>query len=142
MKKYLKEFLKRGLMFGGFGPIILATIYFIISKVDKTITFQGDEFLLGTISVYLLAFVHAGASVFNQIEEWGLNKSIGVHFAVLYIAYSACYLLNTWIPFDGKVFLIFTGIFIAVYTVVWTIVYLCVRNSGKKINHLLTNNNF
>ncbi len=137
MKKYLKEFLIRGLMFGGFGPIILAIVYFIISRADETITFQGYEILLGTISVYLLAFVHAGASVFNQIEEWGLNKSIGVHFAVLYLAYSACYLLNTWIPFDGKVFLIFTGIFIAVYAVVWTIVYLCVRNSGKKINMVL-----
>ncbi len=137
MKKYLKEFLIRGLMFGGFGPIILAIIYFIISKVDKTITFTGSEILLGTISVYLLAFVHAGASVFNQIEEWGLNKSIGVHFTVLYFAYSACYLLNTWIPFDLKVYLIFTGIFIAVYAVVWTVVYLCVRTSGRKINYML-----
>ncbi len=139
MKKYLKEFLIRGLMFGGFGPIILAIIYFIVSKVDKSITFTGSEILLGTFSVYLLAFVHAGASIFNQIEEWGINKSIGVHFAVLYFAYSACYLLNTWIPFDIKVFLIFTGIFVAVYAVVWTIVYLCVRNSGRKINYMLKN---
>ena len=138
MKKYWKEFFLRGLMFGGFGPIILAIIYFIISKVNKNITFTGSEIFLGTVSVYLLAFVHAGASVFNQIEEWGINKSVGVHFALLYLAYSACYLLNTWIPFDGKVFLIFTGIFVAVYAVVWTVVYLCVRNSGKKINNLLT----
>lgn len=137
MKKYVKEFFIRGLLFGGFGPIILAIVYCIISEVHKEILFTGSEILLGTVSVYLLAFIHAGASVFNQIEEWGLNKSIGVHFAVLYIAYSVCYLLNTWIPFDLKVFLIFTGIFIAVYAVVWTVVYLCVRNSGKKINYLL-----
>lgn len=137
MKKYIKEFLLRGLIFGGFGPIILAIIYFIISRVDKSITFRGDEILLGTVSVYLLAFVHAGASIFNQIEEWGLNKSIGVHFAVLYFSYSACYLFNTWIPFDIKIFLIFTGIFIAVYAVIWTIVYLCVRNSARKINYVL-----
>ncbi|MBR5232862.1 MAG: DUF3021 domain-containing protein [Clostridia bacterium] len=139
MKKYLKEFLIRGLLFGGFGPIILAIIYFIISKINKNITFTGSEIFLGTVSIYLLAFVHAGASVFNQIEEWGINKSVGVHFVVLYFAYSACYLLNTWIPFDGRVFLIFTGIFVAVYAVVWTIVYLCVRNSEKKLNSLLNN---
>lgn len=137
MKKYIKEFLLRGLMFGGFGPIILAIIYFIISEFDKNIIFTGREILLGTVSVYILAFVHAGASVFNQIEEWGLNKSIGIHFSVLYFAYSFCYLLNTWIPFDLKVFLIFTGIFVAVYAVIWTIVYLCIRNSGKKINYVL-----
>ena len=34
-------------------------------------------------------------------------------------------------------FLIFTGIFVAVYAVIWTIVYLCIRNSGKKINYVL-----
>ena len=138
MKKYIREFMFRGLIFGGFGPIVLAIIYFIISIFDSTITFTGREILLGTISVYLLAFVHAGVSVFNQIEEWGINKATGVHFAVLYVAYSFCYLVNTWIPFDAKVFLIFTGIFILVYAVVWTIVFLCVRKSGKQINNLLS----
>ncbi len=134
MNKYLKSFLIRGLIFGGIGPIILATIYFIISKVDENVVFGGSEILLGVISIYILAFVHAGASIFNQIEEWGLNKSIACHFATLYAAYSTCYLINSWIPFDIKVFAIFTSIFVAVYFVVWTIVYLCVRNQSKKIN--------
>ncbi len=141
MNKYLKSFLLRGLMFGGFGPIILAIVYFVISKFHPEITFGGTEILLGTISVYILAFVHAGASIFNQIEEWGLNKSIACHFGTLYIAYSLCYLINSWIPFDIKVFGIFTAIFVAVYLVVWTIVYLCVRRSSKKINAKLQNNN-
>jgi len=134
MKKYLKEFLKRGLMFGGFGPIILATIYFIISKVDKTITFQGDEILLGTISVYLLAFVHAGASVFNQIEEWPLPKSLLCHFSLLYAAYVLCYVVNSWIPFDIKVIFIFTAIFVAVYFAVWITVYLIVKQTSRSLN--------
>ncbi len=141
MNKYVKEFFMRGLIFGGFGPIILAIVYFCISKFYPEITFGGTEILLGTISVYILAFVHAGASIFNQIEEWGLNKSIACHFGTLYIAYSLCYLINSWIPFDIKVFGIFTGIFVAVYLVVWTIVYLCVRSSSKKINAKLQNNN-
>jgi hypothetical protein len=141
MKKYIKEFLLRGLIFGGFGPIILAIIYFIISRVDKSITFRGDEILLGTVSVYLLAFVHAGASIFNQIEEWGLNKSIACHFGTLYLAYSLCYLINTWIPFDIKIFGIFTAVFIAIYFVVWIIVYLSVRNCSKKINTKIKNHN-
>lgn len=137
MKKYVKEFFLRGMMFGGFGPIVLAIIYYIVSVVDTSTIFEGKEILSGIISVYLLAFVHAGASVFNQIEQWGINKSITVHFATLYLAYSICYLINTWIPFDIKVFGIFTGIFVATYTVVWIIVYLCVRKSGKRINDRL-----
>ena len=133
MKKYLKEFLMRGLMFGGFGPIILAIVLFFVWKFVPNTQIHGDELLLGTISVYILAFVHAGASVFNQIDEWGLNKSIGIHFATLYVAYSICYLLNSWIPFNIKVFGIFTAIFVAIYAVVWTIVYLCVRRTSHII---------
>lgn len=141
MNKYLKEFLLRGLMFGGFGPIILGIIYFVVSKVHADVTLSGSEVFLGIISVYLLAFIHAGASVFNQIEEWGLNKSIAFHFGVIYVAYSLCYLINTWIPFDIKVFGIFTAIFIAVYFVIWVTVYLCVRKSSKKINSGIQANN-
>lgn len=141
MNKYVKEFLIRGLIFGGFGPIILGIVYFCISIFHHEITFGGTEILLGIISVYILAFVHAGASIFNQIEEWGLNKSIAYHFGTLYLAYSLCYLINSWIPFDIKVFGIFTAIFVAVYLVIWIIVYLCVRRSSKKINAKLQNNN-
>ena len=32
----------------------------------------GSEVFLGIVSIYLLAFVHAGASVFNQIEHYHL----------------------------------------------------------------------
>ena len=132
MNKYVKEFFLRGLMFGGFGPIILAIIYFIVSKIHPETVLNGTEILLGIISVYLLAFIHAGASVFNQIEEWGSNKSIGIYFATLYVVYSLCYLINTWIPFDLKVFGIFTAIFVTVYFIIWTIVYLSVKHSSKK----------
>ena len=141
MNKHFKEFLVRGLIFGGFGPIVLAIVYFVISKIEKGITFSGKEILLGTISVYLLAFIHAGASVFNQIEEWGINKSIACHFGALYFVYSVCYLINGWIPFDLRVFLIFTAIFAAVYFVIWTIVYLCVRKSSHSINEKLKGDN-
>ena len=137
MKRYRKEFLLRGMMFGGFGPVILAVVYYIVNKTGVQTVFSGDEVIRGILSVYLLAFVHAGASVFNQIEEWGISKSIGAHFSVLYLAYSVCYLVNSWIPFDIKVFGFFTLIFITVYFVVWAIVYLCIKRSSKLINSKL-----
>lgn len=127
-------------MFGGFGPIIFAFIVFFIWKYAPDTQFSGEEILLGTISVYILAFVHAGASVFNQIDEWGINKSIGIHFATLYVAYSICYLINRWIPFDIKIFGIFTAIFVAVYAVVWVSVYLCVKRTSHLLSDGLKNN--
>ena len=118
MNRYLKEFLHRGLIFGGFGPVILGIIYAVLAKTATDFTLSGIEAFLGIVSIYLLAFVHAGASVFNQIEHWPLPKSLLCHFSTLFAAYSICYVANTWIPFDIKVFGIFTAIFIAVYFVI------------------------
>lgn len=134
MNKYLKEFLHRGLMFGGFGPIILAIVYFILSKSIENFSLSGKEILLGTVSVYLLAFLQAGATVFNQIEHWPITKSLLCHFTTLYIAYILCYVINSWIPFIPQVLIIFTVIFVLIYLVIWVTVYLSVKAFSKKAN--------
>lgn len=137
MNKYLKEFFHRGLVFGGFGPIILAIVYWILTLTVQDFSISGGEACLAIVSIYLLAFVQAGASVFNQIEEWGIGKSLLVHFLTLFVAYSGCYLANTWIPFEPMVLLIFAAIFIAVYFAVWLTVYFIVRATRNKLNQQL-----
>lgn len=134
MNRYVKEFLHRGLVFGGFGPIILAIIYFIVSKTVSGFALSSNEVLVGIISIYLLAFVQAGASVFNQIEEWSLPKSLLCHFSTLFVAYSLCYIINSWIPFEPAVLLIFALIFVVVYFIIWFTVYFIVKSTGKKLN--------
>lgn len=133
MNKYFKEFLHRGLLFSGFGPVVLGIVFFIISLTTK-FSLSGKEILLGIVSTYLLAFLQAGATVFNQIESWPIAKSLLFHFSTLYIAYSLCYVINTWIPFSPIVLLIFTAIFVVVYFVIWTTVYLSLKAYAKKFN--------
>ena len=48
------------------------------------VALSGAEVLIAVLSTYVLAFVQAGSSVFNQIEEWGRAKSIGAHFISIY----------------------------------------------------------
>ena len=134
MNKYVKEFFHRGFVFSGFGPIIFGIIIFIVSKTTDNLVLNAGEVLVGIVSTYLLAFVHAGASVFNQIEHWGIGKSLLCHLSTLYVAYYLCYLINTWIPFEPKVLLIFTLIFMTVYFVVWGIVYVSVKVTSKNFN--------
>lgn len=138
MNKYLKEFLFRGLIFGGFGPILLGIIYWILSYTISGFSIQGGEACLGIVSIYFLAFIQAGASVFNQIEEWGIGKSLLFHFLTLFIAYSGCYIINTWIPFEPMVLLIFAAIFIVVYFAVWFTVYFIGRATRNKLNRRLS----
>ncbi len=134
MNKYLKEFLHRGLIFGGFGPIIMGIIYAILQKSIEGFSLNGYEVLIALVSIYILAFLQAGASVFNQIEHWGIAKSLGFHFLTLYIAYIGCYLLNRWIPFNVNFILIFTAIFIATYFMIWLTVFILVKAVSKKLN--------
>jgi hypothetical protein len=137
MNKYLKMFLHRGLVFGGFGPVVIGIIYLILNKTIENFSLGGDEVFLAIISTYLLAFVHAGASVFTGIEEWGLAKSFACHFAVLYAAYSVCYVANDWIPRSIAGFGIFTGVFVAFYLLVWAIVVISIKAASKEFNKKL-----
>ena len=137
MNKYVKEFLHRGLMFGGFGPIIAAIIYLAVSYTDAEFFLMAKDYFTATVSVYILAFVHAGASVFNQVEHWSFPKSMFCHFSMLYVAYSICYIINSWIPFEPKVLLIFTAVFVGIYFAVWGIVYVAVRGTSRKLNEKL-----
>lgn len=121
-------------MFGGFGPIVAGVVYLILSKTLDNFMLGGTEVFTAIVSTYLLAFVQAGASVFNQIEKWPIAKSLFCHFATLYAAYSLCYLVNSWIPFDWRIIGIFTAIFAVIYFVVWITVYLSVKAASKKMN--------
>lgn len=134
MNIYVKEFIKRGLMFSGLGPVTTALIIFIISQLEELPALSGMQVLIMAVSTYILAFVQAGATVFNQIEHWSLPKSLACHFASLYAVYVLCYLVNTWIPFSINVILTFTIIFAASFFTIWTIVFLSVRHLSKKLN--------
>lgn len=134
MNHYVKTFLHRGLLFGGFGPIVLGIIYAVLERTVPAFSLDGMQLLVAIVSVYLLAFVQAGASVFNQIEEWSLPKTLLCHFSLLYLAYVFCYLINSWIPFDGTVLLVFTAIFVGGYLVIWLTVFASVKAVSRKLN--------
>ncbi len=134
MNSYLKNFLHRGLIFGGFGPIVAGIVFFILSFSVEGFSLTGIQVFCAIISTYILAFVQAGASVFNQIEHWPIAKSLLVHLSVLYVTYVSCYLLNSWIPFEPAVVAIFTAIFLVTYFLIWGIVYFSVKSATKKMN--------
>ena len=133
----VRDFFLRGLLFGGFGPVIAGIVYLILHFTLKDLALTGLQVFTVIVSTYLLAFVHAGASVFNQIESWPIAKSTLCHFGLLYIAYVLCYLINAWIPFEPAVLGIFTAIFAVGYAVIWLAVYVSIRVTVKQLNRSL-----
>ena len=137
MNGYVKEFLRRGMMFGGFGPVVMGIVYLILQCTVEDFSLMGDEVFLGIFSTYLLAFVHAGSSVFHQIEHWSIARSLLFQLTCLYLAYTSCYLINSWLPFSPAVLAIFTGAFVMGYFMIVLIVALCVKATGKRLNQQL-----
>lgn len=129
----LKNFCHRGAIFAGFGPVVTAIVILCISY-RTPVALTAKEFLTATVSTYLLAFIQAGATVFEQVESWSVVKSATLHCLSLYVAYISCYLVNRWIPFNPKVILFFTLVFVAVFLIIWITAYLVARKTTNRLN--------
>ncbi len=134
MNIHVKIFLHRGLLFAGFGPVVMGIVLFILSKTGVAPSFSGGEILVGILSTYILAFVHAGASVFYQIDRWPPLRSLLTHSLTLWAVYVGCYFLNNWIPRSLPAVLWFTLLFFMTYLVVYLAVYISLAASARRLN--------
>ncbi len=134
MKKIIKSFVLRGLIFSGFGPLIVSIVYAIIGVSTKENLITTNQFLLSTLSSYLLAFIVAGCSILYQIEKLSLLKSSLIHSIALYITYLSCYLINSWIQANWLDVFIFTSIFVVGYFIIWISIYTSIKITVKKLN--------
>ena len=137
MKKFLKEFLLRGLICTGGGPLVLAIIYGILGATGAVESFTPNEVCMGILSISLLAFIAAGMTAIYQMEQLPLPTMILLHGGALYIAYILTYLLNGWLQSSLVPILVFTGIFIVGYALIWFIIYCVERAKAENLNKLL-----
>lgn len=134
MKKFFSEFLRRGLMASGFGPVVLAIVYMILHYTANVQTLTVGQVCVGIFSITLLAFIAGGMNAVYQIERLPLMIAILTHGVILYISYLFTYILNSWLEWGLAPILAFTGIFIVAYLVIWVIIYSVIRKSTKHIN--------
>lgn len=137
MKKFGKEFLLRGLLACGGGPIVLAIVYGILGATGTVSHFSPNEVCMGILTVTLLAFIIAGMTAIYQLEQLPLISAILIHGAGLYAAYLLIYLLNGWLKQQLIPIAIFTAVFIAGYAVIWLIIYHVTKSKTEKLNKML-----
>ena len=140
MKTFLKEFLFRGLLAASGGPIVLAIIYGSLGATGVVSSFSPKEVCLGILTITLLAFLVAGMTAIYQLERLPLIHAILIHAAVLYAAYILIYLANGWLKQQLIPILVFTGIFIAGYAVIWVIIYYITKATAATLNEKLKEN--
>jgi hypothetical protein len=137
MNYYVKEFLRRGLIFSGFGPICAGIVYVFIVISGVSLSLSGFDVFLAIITTYIIAFVQAGSTIFNQIEKWSKVKSLFFQMTSIYVVYIGGYLINKWIPFKIEVIVIASVAYFASFLIIWFIVYFIMRNVTKKLNDRL-----
>jgi hypothetical protein len=137
MKKYMKDFVQRGLSSCGFGPIVLAVIYLVLQGQGLVENLTVNQVCTGIFSITALAFLAGGMNAIYQIEKIPLMVAILIHGIVLYVSYLGTYLLNDWLSFSTTPILVFTIVFVVGYLAIWAIIYSSVRKRTAHVNELL-----
>lgn len=137
MKQIVRGFVRRGLAASGFGPLVLAVLYLILQGRGELENLTVHEVCLGIFSLWALAFIAGGLNVVYQIERLPLMAAISIHGGVLYAGYLATYLVNDWIEWGAVPILVFTGIFIIGYLLIWAIIYRIIKRNTDKLNEVL-----
>ena len=135
MNIIVKEFLRRGIVACGLGPIVLAVLYLILQRNGVVESLTVNAVCVGIFSLSALAFISGGVNVIYKIERLPLMGAVSVHGGVLYVSYLAVYLLNDWLPRNAIG--MFTAIFAAGFALVWLVIYLCIRANTKRLNERL-----
>ena len=137
MKQFVLEFLRRGLIACGLGPIVLAILYLILQKNAGIETLTVNQVCIGIFSLTILAFIAGGMNVIYQIERIPLMVAILIQGVVLYISYLGTYLLNDWLEWGTIPILVFSGIFVVGYVVIWVIIYSIIKKRTERLNMIL-----
>ena len=137
MKQFSLEFLRRGLVACGFGPVVLAILYLILQESAGLETLTVNEVCTGIISLTALAFIAGGLNALYQLERLPLMAAILIHGCVLYLGYLVTYLVNDWLELGTTPILVFSGIFVVGYLAIWAIIYCIIKRRTARLNEML-----
>ena len=135
MKKFILQFIHRGFLAGGCGPLILAIIYLFLFRFGVIETLPAEEVIVGIITSFFLAFIAGGIQVVYQIEKLSLLPAVLIHGLVLYLDYIIIYLMNGWLKKEGV--LIFTVCFFIGYVIIWLGIYFLTKKKTDLLNSKL-----
>ena len=111
--------------------------YLILQHQGRLQTLTVNQVCLGIFSISILAFVVGGMNVVYQMERLPLMAAITIHGGVLYISYLITYLVNDWLQWGTTEILVFSGIFVLCYIIIWLIIYSIIRRNTEEINKVL-----
>ena len=137
MKRFVFDFIRRGFISFGIGPIVLAIVYLILQSFDAINDLTVNQVCIGIFSLSALAFIAGGMNAIYQLERLPLMMAILIHGVVLYVGYLLTYLVNDWLDLGVISIIVFTAVFVVGYIVIWAVIYSVIRRNTAKINEML-----
>lgn len=137
MKKFVLDFIHRGMVAMGIGPLVLAVLYWILQQNGILQTLDVGEVCIGIFSISALAFVAGALNALYQLERLPLMVAILIHGGVLYVSYLLTFLLNDWLEWGRIPVLVFSGVFLVGYVVIWAIIYSITKKRTAAVNEEL-----
>lgn len=137
MKQFVLEFLRRGFIACGIGPIVLAILYLILQHSAGLDTLTVNQVCIGIFSITALAFIAGGMNAIYQMERLPLMVAILIHGSILYVSYLGTYLLNDWLEWGATPIIVFSGIFVVGYLGIWAVICFIIKRNTDKLNESL-----
>ena len=108
--------------------------------VPELIRIMGNEIhavILQTVLCGLLGVVFAATSVIWEMENWSLVKQTGIYFLIISVVMMPVAYFTHWMEHSVRGFLIYFGIFAAIFIAIWLIQYAIGKHTVKKMNSKL-----
>ena len=118
------------------GSLVWASGYYS-PCVPELVDIMGSEIsavVLQTVLCGLLGVVFGASSVIWEIEKWSIAKQTGIYFLVAAVVMMPVAYLSHWMEHSIKGFLIYFGVFTAIFIVIWLVQYVFIRRDVKKMN--------
>ncbi len=134
MKQFIKNFIHRGAMFCGLGPVIAAIVYIFLSANGTVENVPVSTYIQEIFTSTLMAFIAAGISAVYTVDKLAFPLAGLIQGSVLLLDYLSIYLFNGWLKPNPAAIVIFVVIFAAGFAAIWLIIYKSVQRQIKKLN--------
>lgn len=142
-----KQAFMRGLMGFPLGIAIGYLVTIVISLgwgqgyyspcIPEFIEAMGSEIGAVTLQALLCGLIgssFAACSVIWEVDKWSIAKQTGIYFLITALVMLPIAYLMNWMKHTFIGFLVYFGIFVAIFAMMWMVQYLIWKQKIKKMN--------
>lgn len=108
--------------------------------VPELISVMGNEInavILQAVLCGVVGTVGSASSVIWEMDKWSIVKQTGIYFSIIALVMLPIAYFAYWMEHSVGGFLIYFGIFVLIFAIMWIMLYVIGKNTVKKMNEKL-----